>query len=241
MNVVISGYGRMGKLIYETAVNRKHNIVAIVDKNDDWDTYSNEISKSDIVIDFSLPETVIKNIEKCFDLNIPIVIGTTGWYDKIDEIRNICIAKNKSVFYAPNFSMGVNIFFLLNKYLSSLMNEHPEYDVFVKEVHHTSKIDSPSGTAIKIAEDIIKISSTKEKWINFTSLNKAELKIISERKDNIVGNHKVIYSSNEDEITIEHNAKNRNGFAIGAVLAAEWLKGKKGFFEMKDMLSVRST
>ena len=230
----------MGKLIHETAVNRKHNIVAIVDKDEDWDVYSKEISTSDMVIDFSLPDCAIKNIERCFDLNVPIIEGTTGWYDKIAEIRNTCINKNKSLLYAPNFSIGVNMFFLVNKYLSGLMNELPQYDVYIKETHHTAKIDAPSGTAIKLAEDIIKKSSTKEKWINFTSVNKSELQIISDRKDNIVGNHKVIYFSNEDEITIEHNAKNRKGFAIGAVLAAEWLKDKKGFFEMKDMLKIGS-
>jgi len=240
MDIVISGYGRIGKLIHETAVNRGHNIIAIVDNNEDWDIHLKEISKSDVVIDFSMPDCAIKNIERCFTLNIPLVIGTTGWHDKIDNIRSLCINKKQSLFYAPNFSIGVNLFFQVNKFLSGLMKGLPQYEVYLKEIHHTSKIDAPSGTAIKLAEDIIKTLATKEKWTNFATLNKSELQIISERKDNIIGNHKVIYFSDEDEITIEHNAKSRKGFAIGAVMAAEWLKDKKGFFEMKDMLRIGS-
>ena len=195
MNIVISGYGRMGKLIHEIASGRNHNVMAIVDKEDDWETLANKIAGSDVVIDFSMPDSAIPNIERCFKLNVPLVIGTTGWYAKISEIRDYCLKNNKSLFYAPNFSIGVNIFFQLNKYLSDLMDNKSQYDVSVKETHHITKVDAPSGTAIKLAEDIINKSSVKEKWVNFTSVNNLELQIISERKDNIIGNHKVIYLS----------------------------------------------
>ena len=234
MNIIISGYGRMGKLIHETALCRNHKVTAILDNEEDWND-STLFKDADVIIDFSMPTTAVQNIEKSFLLQIPIVVGATGWYDKLDLIKETCINKNQSLFFAPNFSIGVNLFFQLNKYLSNLMKEQP-YEIQIKETHHTSKLDAPSGTAIKMAEDIINILPTKEKWTNFATSDKSELQIISERKDNIIGNHEVIFISDEDEIIIEHKAKSRKGFAIGALMAAEWLLGKKGVFEMKDML-----
>jgi 4-hydroxy-tetrahydrodipicolinate reductase len=240
MNIIISGFGRMGKLINDMALSRKHNVIAILDKEDDWCDHKT-LKKADVIIDFSMPGATVKNIEKCFSLEIPIVVGTTGWYDKLDYVKDLCVSKKQSLFYAPNFSIGVNIFFELNKYLAQLMTKQCAYNVHIKEAHHITKLDAPSGTAIKLADDIIDILPTKDNWTNFASLNSSELQIISERKDNIIGKHEVIYASDEDEIKIEHIAGSRKGFAMGAVMAAEWLAGKKGIFEMKDMLSVGST
>ena len=141
MNIVISGYGRMGKLIHETALNRSHTVVAVVDKNEDWNIHLEEIKGAEVVIDFSLPGSVLENIERCFNLNIPLVVGTTGWYDKIDEIKKMCLEKKQSFFYAPNFSIGVNVFFQVNNFLADLMKGFLQYDVYLKEVHHTNKID----------------------------------------------------------------------------------------------------
>jgi len=225
----------MGKLIHEIALKRNHHVVAILDKEEDWND-SVRFKEADVIIDFTMPDTAVKNIEKSFSHGIPVVIGTTGWYEKLDEVKRNCISKNQSLFYAPNFSIGMNLFFQLNKYLSNLMKVQKNYEMYIKETHHTGKLDAPSGTAIKMAEDILNILPSKQKWTNFEPLNKSELQIISERTDNIIGNHEVIFFSDEDEIKIEHKAINRNGLAIGALMAAEWLVGRKGVFEMKDLL-----
>jgi len=235
MNIAISGYGRMGKIIHQTALEKMHTVSVVIDKADDWKNIKQN-SGVDVVIDFSLPDMVVHNIEKCFDNSIPIVVGTTGWYDKFDYIEALCLKKNASLFYAPNFSIGVNLFFELNTYLAQLMQKRLDYDVHITETHHTAKLDAPSGTAIKTAEDILNILPFKKKWINFASEDFSELKIFSERLNNIIGHHKVIYTSHNDEICIEHNAKNRKGFAQGAVAAAEWIFGKKGVYSMKDLL-----
>jgi len=236
MNIIISGYGKMGKLIHQIALEKEHNVLAIIDNEKDWDKLNN-LQKADVLIDFSTPQTALLNIEKCFDLNIPIVTGTTGWHDKREYVKEMCIDKKQSLFYAPNFSIGVNLFFEVNALLAQLMSSQKNYKPIIKETHHTEKLDSPSGTAIKIAEMILEKNPSILKWTHAISEESDNLHIISERKNNIIGMHSVTYTSDEDELTIEHNAKNRNGFAQGAILAAEWLIGRKGFFEMKDMLN----
>jgi len=239
MKIVISGYGRMGKLIHQTALKKNHLISAILDNDKDWKQYENEIRLADMVIDFSVPDAVMGVIKRCFGYNIPLVTGTTGWYNKLNDIKDECIKTKQSLLYAPNFSIGMNILFAINKYLSQLMNEATQYDVSIQEAHHKNKLDAPSGTAIKIATDIIGNINRKNKWVNNESHNKEELEIFSERKDNIIGVHQVIYTSNEDEIIIEHQAKNRDGLALGAIIAAEWLLGKTGFYTMEDIFKYK--
>ncbi len=227
----------MGKLVYNTALEKGHEILALLDNEQDWLTQTDAVKRADIVIDFSLPQSVLANIDRCFTLNVPLVTGTTGWYQHLEEVKKKCMEGKHTLLFAPNFSLGVNVFFAVNRYLAQIMSKHPQYDVSLKEVHHTSKLDAPSGTAVKLAEDIIKINGLKKKWTNGKPENLTELQIISERLDNITGEHRVIYHSDDDEIMIEHNAKNRNGFALGAVIAAEWLKGRTGFYTMEDVLA----
>ncbi|MDD3877145.1 MAG: 4-hydroxy-tetrahydrodipicolinate reductase [Bacteroidales bacterium] len=237
MNIAISGYGRMGKIIESLANERNHKIVAIIDNESDWKLKRDALAVADVIIDFSLPQAVTGNIDKAFGLNIPIVIGTTGWDKERENIIAFCKNHSKTLFFSPNYSIGVNIFFELNKKLAELMQNITAYDVGIEEVHHAGKIDKPSGTARKLAEDLLPLMPGKEKWVNFASGNPDDLSIISFREGNITGNHRVIYTSEKDVITIEHKALNREGFALGAVLAAEWVIGKTGYFEMKDMLN----
>lgn len=228
----------MGKLVHDTALKRGHEIVALLDKEQDWFTQADNLKIADVVIDFSQPHTVLNNIERCFNYKVPMVTGTTGWNEHMEDIKIKCVEGENTLLFAPNFSLGVNIFFAVNRYLAQLMTKYAQYDVSVKEVHHTSKLDAPSGTAVKIAQDILKINKLKDKWINNSSDDISALQIISERLDNITGEHRVIYHSEDDEIVIEHKARNRNGFALGAVIAAEWLMGRKGFYTMEDVLAI---
>ncbi len=228
----------MGKLVHDTALKRGHEVIALLDNEQDWFTHADNLKIADVVIDFSQPHTVLNNIERCFNYKVPMVTGTTGWNEHMDDIKNKCVKGENTLLFAPNFSLGVNIFFTVNRYLAQLMTKYEQYDVSVKEVHHISKLDAPSGTAVKIAQDILKVNKLKKKWINNTSDDMSALQIISERLDNITGEHRVIYHSEDDEIVIEHNARNRNGFALGAVIAAEWLIGRKGFYTMEDVLAI---
>ena len=166
MNIVISGYGRMGKLIHEMALKRNHQIAAIIDNEEDWIKQEDKIRTADVVIDFTIPDAILGIIHKCFAFNIPLVTGTTGWYHRINDIKEECINKKQTLLYAPNFSIGMNVLFMLNKYLSKLMNNIPQYDISLQEVHHKGKLDAPSGTAIKLAGDIINNLERKERWIN---------------------------------------------------------------------------
>ena len=237
MNIAIIGYGKMGKEIEQIAVSRGHSIVLTVDEYNS-DSYSNaDFKTADVAIEFSTPQTVVNNIYECFDADIPVVVGTTGWMDKLEEVKKQCLEKKQSLFYASNFSIGVNLFFKLNEYLAKLMNPHPVYDVSVEEIHHIHKLDSPSGTALTLANQIIKESNVKQKWVNTPTENKNELSIISKRIGEVPGTHTVTYSSSVDEISITHFAHNRKGFALGAVLAAEFIIGKKGIFGMTDLLA----
>lgn len=238
MELVISGYGRMGHEVEKIAIDRNHKIIAVIDNKDDWNNKSEIIKNADAVIDFSFPETALDVFKKCFDLSVPIVTGTTGWYDKIEEVKKLCTTNNASFFYAPNFSIGVNIFFETNRKLAKMISAVGGYQPSMEEIHHIHKLDSPSGTAIKLAEDTIKEFEGIDSWKNEPTNNKNELSILSKREDEIPGTHILKYESSVDEIQISHTAKNRKGFAQGAVIAAEFILGKKGFFSMNDLLNM---
>jgi len=237
MNIGLIGYGKMGKTIEEIAIKKGHTISLIIDLHNPADLTTENLQKADVAIEFTTPETAVDNILKCFDARVPVVSGTTGWLDKMDEVNDICTKKNGSFVYSSNYSIGVNIFFELNKKLAELMSQQ-HYEVIVEETHHTQKKDVPSGTAITIAEQILKELSHKKNWVNRLSDDKAELSIISKRIDPAAGTHVVKYHSDVDDIEIIHTAHNRQGFASGAVLAAEFIKGKKGIFTMKDVLGI---
>ena len=236
MKIIISGYGRMGKEIEKVALNEGHLIVDRIDNVNDWARIERNQVVADAVIDFSQPVVAVENILRCFEMGIPIVTGTTGWYDQLEEVSELCKQQNGALFYAPNFSIGVNLFFLINKKLAKRMSSFGEYKVSMKEMHHIHKLDAPSGTAIKVAEDIIAEHNLIEKWSKSDESESGILPIVSERKGEIPGTHIVTYSSDADVIELKHEAKNRSGFAVGAVKAAEWLAAKKGIFNMDDFL-----
>jgi len=237
MKIIISGYGKMGKEVEKIALKKNHQITAILDTEEDWNNFIKKSVNADVVIDFSMPTSAIDNIKKCFALDIPIVTGTTGWHNQLEEIKNICLTNNKTLFFSSNFSIGANILFEINKRLSQLMNSQEHYDVSIEETHHLQKLDSPSGTAITLANEIIKNIDRKKNWINTEENDDSSIKIKSIRAKNITGIHSVFYESPIDIIEIKHTAKNRAGLALGAVVAAEWIIGKKGIFEMKDLLN----
>jgi 4-hydroxy-tetrahydrodipicolinate reductase len=236
MKIALLGYGKMGKAIEEIALTRGHEIVCRVGIENLEDRTADNIKKADVVIEFTGPESAYENVKLCLDAGVPVVCGSTGWLSRFDEIKEYCITRNGGFLYASNFSVGVNIFFALNKKLAELMSRHPEYEVQMKEVHHTQKLDAPSGTAITLAEQVMENINSKKKWVNEQSQNKDDLVIISERVDPAPGTHIVNYRSDIDDICITHTAHSRKGFATGAVIAAEFLKGKKGVFGMKDVL-----
>ncbi len=236
MNIALIGYGKLGKAIEEIAIQRGHQLILKIDIDNLEELSGANLSKADVAIEFTGPHSAFDNVMKCLQSGIPIVCGTTGWQEKQEEARQYCISHNGTLLFASNFSVGVNIFFELNKKLAALMSSHPEYDVSLIEVHHTQKKDAPSGTAISLAEDILEIIPQKKTWVNHPSLHADELVIVSERRDPAPGIHKVRYHSPIDDIEIIHEAHNRKGFAIGAVLAAEFIRDKKGLFSMKDVL-----
>jgi 4-hydroxy-tetrahydrodipicolinate reductase len=239
MNIAIIGYGKMGQEIEKIALKRNHKIVSIIDQENHWVEFADEIRKADVAIDFSTPSSVYNNIRNAFNNNLPIVVGTTGWKDRLPEIRTLCAKMDQSLIYSSNFSIGVNLFFELNKKLATLMKDYPEYDVNIEEIHHTSKVDSPSGTAIKLADDILNIIKHKSKWVNSEETEDEELQIESKRISNTPGTHIITYNSKIDSIEIKHTAHNRQGFAQGAIMAAEWIMNHKGVFTMKDVLNIQ--
>lgn len=226
----------MGKEVEKICLKRNHDIIAIVDTGNDWKNLSTINYSNAVVIDFSIPEQAITNYQRCFELGLPIVTGTTGWYDSFDAITQQCIKHNGTFFYAPNFSIGVNIFLKANEQLARLMSGISNYDVHINETHHIHKLDAPSGTAIAVADGIINEYSGINNW----SLNKKEksnsLPIFSFREGEVTGKHEVVYESDVDSLTLTHSAKNRSGFALGAVLAAEFVLGKHGVFNMDELL-----
>lgn len=236
MKIALSGYGKMGQEIEKIALQRGHEIVATFNDPDDWSGKEELLAQADVAIEFSIPHSVVRNIFKCFDANTPVVVGTTGWSGQLKHVADVCWKNKQSLFHASNFSVGVNLFFEVNNVLAKLMNEHQEYSVSIEETHHTAKLDSPSGTAISLANSIIDNLEFKNLWVNKKATHDYELEILSYRKANVPGTHVVTYQSDIDEIEIKHTAKSRVGFAKGAVLAAEWLVNKKGVYTMADLL-----
>ena len=221
----------MGKIIDEIATQRNHEIVARLNES----PTSENLNNTDVVIEFSNPEVAFNNIKTCLENKIPVICGTTGWLDQKPEIEKIAAENNTAFLYGSNFSLGVNLFFALNEKLADLMKNFPDYNIQLEEIHHTHKKDAPSGTAISLAEGIIKNDQRFEGW-KLEETKEKELGIFAIREDEVPGTHSVFYKSSVDEIEIKHTAYSRNGFALGAVIAAEWIKGKTGNFSMKDVL-----
>lgn len=234
MKVALLGYGKMGKEIEEVLLQRGHEITLRSSAHTPFKPA--DLEGTDVAIEFSEPDSAVDNIFKCFDANCPVVVGTTGWHMRMPEVRNECLSRNQSLFYATNFSIGVNVVFHLNNVLAKIMNQFPEYEPGILEVHHLAKLDKPSGTAITIAEGILENYPQKTKWVNDLAQERDELTIISQREGEVPGTHVINYTSDVDNISLVHQANNRRGFALGAVKAAEWLKEKKGIFTMTDML-----
>ena len=235
MKIALVGYGKMGKTIEQIAVSRGHEIVSIIDINNPDDFESAAFKSADVAIEFTTPATAFDNYMKCFAANVPVVSGTTGWTARMGEIKEMCEKEGKTFFYASNFSIGVNIFFALNKYLAKVMNNFPSYDVRMTEVHHIHKLDAPSGTAITLAEGILENIDRKDRWTLETAEKATDLPIHAIREGEVPGIHEIIYESDVDTISIKHDAKSRAGFALGAVVAAEFTAGKKGFLGMSDL------
>ncbi len=233
MKIALLGYGKMGKVIEQIALQRGHDIVLKVDEN----TKSYDISITDVAIDFSIPSAAVDNITNCLNNNIPVISGTTGWLDDYDNIVALCKEKNGAFIYASNFSLGVNIFFELNKNLAKMMKNLSQYNVNLEEIHHTQKLDAPSGTAITLAEGIIEQSDYKN-WKLDANIDTNTISIESKRIENVPGTHSINYESKVDSLNITHTAHNRDGFALGAVIAAEWLIDKKGIYSMNDVLNI---
>jgi len=246
MKIALLGYGKMGHIIEKIATDRKHEIVLKIDVSNQDELTTENLQKADVAIEFSTPHTVLTNIEACFKAKVPVIVGTTGWYGHLQRLKDECEKNGNTMLYASNFSVGVNIFFHVNKVLAKLMNNYPYYDVQVEEIHHTQKLDAPSGTAITIAEDIVDALDSKKEWVNILTdgdgtpednIKPDQLLIESLRIENVPGTHTVVYDSEIDSIEFKHTAHNRNGFALGAVLAAEWVQNKKGFYSVKDMFN----
>ena len=237
MKIALIGYGKMGKEIEKIALSRGHEIISIIDINNIQDFDSAAFKSAEVAIEFTQPQMALENYRKCFERNIPVVAGTTGWLENMPEIKNACEKEDKTFFYASNYSVGVNVFFAVNKYLARIMNEFHSYDVRMEEVHHIHKLDAPSGTAITLAEGILENIARKNNWIEGKEAKANELEIRSIREGEVPGIHEIIYESEADIISIKHDAKNRKGFALGAVIAAEFTKGKKGFLTMNDIFN----
>ncbi|MGL5317561.1 MAG: 4-hydroxy-tetrahydrodipicolinate reductase [Bacteroidales bacterium] len=236
MKLALIGYGKMGREIEQIAISRGHEIVSIIDVNNLADFESEAFKSADVAIEFTRPDAALENYRRAFKAGVPVVAGTTGWLEHMDEIKNACENNDKTFFYASNFSLGVNIFFAMNKYLANIMNGFTNYDVKMKEIHHIHKLDEPSGTAITLAEGVIQNIDRKKDWTIETPKDSSELFIEAIREGEVPGYHSIIYESEVDTITITHDAKSRKGFALGAVVAAEFTCGKKGFLTMSDML-----
>lgn len=247
MKIALIGYGKMGKTIEQIAIQRGHQIVSIIDINNAEDIYSEAFKSADAAIEFTTPATAFNNYMKCFEVGVPVVSGTTGWLDRIGEIKEKCEKEGKTFFYASNFSIGVNIFFAMNKYLAKIMNNFPNYSVSMVETHHVHKLDAPSGTAITLAEGILENLDRKNKWVmgtltapdgtvtGTTDCAADELPVSAIREGEVPGIHTIRYESEADSIVITHDAKNRKGFALGAVLAAEYTAQHEGFLGMSDL------
>jgi len=234
MNIALLGYGKMGKIIERIAIERGHSIVYIKQR----EQVTGSLEQADVAIDFSVPSIAVANIKEALAVQVPVVCGTTGWLEHYSEIVDFCKDKDSAFLYGSNFSLGVNIFFELNDYLAKMMRNFEQYGVSMQEIHHTQKLDAPSGTAITLAEGIL-ANSSYESWTLDPQASDKQIHIDAVREDQVPGTHTVRYDSSIDQIEIKHTAHNREGFALGAVVAAEWLKDKKGIFSMKDVLNLK--
>ncbi|MFI3263650.1 MAG: 4-hydroxy-tetrahydrodipicolinate reductase [Rikenellaceae bacterium] len=235
MNVAIIGYGKMGHEIEKILNSRGHNVALIIDIDNQEDFTKEKFKDIDVAIEFTAPTTAFNNICKCMEIGVPVVCGTTAWLDKYDEVLALCEKTKGAFFYSSNYSIGVNIFFKVNKMLAKLMNPYKDYDVTVEEVHHTQKKDSPSGTAVTIAEGILENIDRKSSWVGHTTIEPEELEVLGIRRSVVPGTHTVTWESEIDVLEIKHLAKGRQGFALGAVVAAEFLQGKQGAFSMDSL------
>ena len=236
MTIALIGYGKMGKEIEQILIARGHTIPLIIDLNNTNDLDAAHLKEIDVAIEFTTPSTAYGNVVKCLEAGIPVVCGTTAWLDKLPQVEQLCKEKTGAFFYASNYSIGVNIFFEINRRLAQLMNRFGEYDVTIEETHHTQKKDAPSGTAVTLAEGILENLDRKQKWVCGTTTVPEELEVVAIRRSVVPGTHTVTYESDVDSLSITHMAKSRRGFALGAVLAAEFLYGKTGIFSMKDLM-----
>lgn len=236
MKIALIGYGKMGKTIEDLALQAGHEVVLKVGSQNLEDLTRRNLRQADVAIEFSRPESAFNNIVLCLEAGVPVVCGTTAWLDRLEEAKAICRNKKGALLYASNFSVGVNIFFAVNRHLAAIMHDQPQYDIKVEETHHTQKLDAPSGTAITLVEDILELMYRKNKWVREHSTEADEIPIVSKRIENVPGTHEVIYQSSIDSITIRHTAHSREGFAKGALVAAQWIIGKQGFFGMRDVL-----
>lgn len=235
--IAIIGYGKMGREIHKLATGQDWEVTAIIDNADDWRKKEADLNRAQVAIEFTSPEVVLGNLEKLIQANIPVVTGTTGWHEKLPAIEALVKECNGSLLHASNFSIGVNLFFALNTYLAKLMSTYPQYRIELEETHHTQKLDAPSGTAVAMLKDILKQHEHYADW-RFLHENpgQKDIPVTCHRMEDVKGTHKVIYQSAIDDITIEHKAHSREGFARGALMAARWLPGKKGVFTMKSLL-----
>ena len=238
MKIALIGYGKMGKTIEALATAEGHEIVLKVGIENLEDLTIDNLKKADVAIEFTQPESAFEHVKLCLEAAVPVVCGTTAWLDQLPEAKRICNQKKGAFFYASNFSIGVNIFFAINRMLARKMATQTEYEVEMEEIHHTQKLDAPSGTAITLAEGILENLPRKQSWVNETSPQPEQLSIISKRIDNVPGTHTVTYHSSVDSITINHTVHTREGFARGAIQAAGWIIGRQGFFGMEDMLGI---
>jgi 4-hydroxy-tetrahydrodipicolinate reductase len=238
MRIALIGYGKMGRMIEELALQKGHEVVLKIDVSNAHEFNRENISRVDVAIEFTAPDSAYDNVRKCLEYGIPVVSGSTGWNDRLPEMAEYCRANNGSFLHASNFSIGVNIFFEVNKLLARLMAIQPDYEVALKEIHHTQKKDAPSGTAVTLAEQILQLVPRKSAWVNDISNDPQQLSILSERTDPAPGTHYVKYTSEVDDIEIIHTAHSRKGFASGALLAAEYISDKKGVFTMKEVLGL---
>lgn len=235
MKIALIGYGKMGQTIEKIAQSRGHEIVSIIDINNYQDFDSEAFKSADVAIEFTRPESAIGNLRKCFAAKVPVVCGTTGWVSEIEAIKKEMAQADSTLFWTSNFSIGVNIFAAVNSYLANIMNGFNNYNVSMTEIHHIHKLDAPSGTAITLAEGILEKIERKAQWVNEQETQPSDIAIKAIREGEVPGTHIITYDSDVDTITITHEAKNRQGLALGAVIAAEFTAGKKGFFSMKDL------
>jgi 4-hydroxy-tetrahydrodipicolinate reductase len=238
MKIALIGYGKMGKTLERLALANGDEVVLIIDADNRREFTKENLDRADVAIEFSRPDSAFENIKTCLEAGVPVVSGTTAWLDQLPEAKAVCAQQNGAFLYASNFSIGVNIFFALNKMLAEKMSQQKQYKVSMEEIHHTQKLDAPSGTAITLAEGIMENIPEKKSWVNEPSEKLDELGIVSKRIDKVPGTHEIVYESEVDSIAIKHTAHSREGFASGALMAAAWIIGKQGFFEMKDMLGI---